>query len=69
METKTHKNTAKVDCRQVIGLLFPEGMAYVTKVENYPDKYFYWESEKEPLCFQSKESADDATLGMVLIDS
>ena len=66
METKTHKNTAKVDCHWVIGLLFPEGTAYVTKIENYPDKCFYWESEKEPLCFQSKESADDYAFGMLL---
>ena len=66
METKTHKNTAKVDCRWVIGLLFPERTAYVTKVENYPDKCFYWESGKGPLCFQSKESADDYAFGMLL---
>lgn len=49
MSVKTHKNTAKVDCRWVIGLLFAEGTAYVTGIENYPEKCFYWEQGKEPL--------------------
>ena len=66
MEAKTHKNTAKIDCHWVIGLLFREGTAYVTKIENYPEKCFYWESGKTPLCFERKESADDYAFGMLL---
>ena len=44
MYVRIHKNTAKVDCRWAIGLLFAEGIAYVTRIENYPEKCFYWES-------------------------
>ena len=66
MSVKMHKNTAKVDCRWAIGLLFAEGIAYVTKIENYPEKCFYWESGKEPLYFESKGTADDYAFGMLL---
>lgn len=66
MDVKTHINTAKVECRWVIGLLFPEGISYVTRIENYPDKSFYWGSEEEPLFFESKETADDYAFGMLL---
>lgn len=66
MEAKTHKNTAKIDCHWVIGLLFPEGTVYVTKIENYPAKCFYWEPGKAPFCFGSKRSADDYAFGMLL---
>ena len=66
MSVKTHKNTAKVDCRWAIGLLFAEGIAYVTRIENYPEKCFYWESGKEPLYFESKRTADDYAFGMLL---
>jgi len=66
MSVKTHKNTAKVDCRWIIGLLFAEGIAYVTKIENYPEKCFYWDSEDEPLYFESKRTADDYAFGMLL---
>lgn len=66
MEAETHKNTAGIECHWIIGLLFPEGTAYVTKIENYPEKCFYWESGKAPLCFGSKESADDYAFGMLL---
>lgn len=66
MDVKTHINTAKVACRWAIGLLFPEGISYVTKIENYPDKSFYWDSEEEPLFFESKEVADDYAFGMLL---
>ena len=66
MSVKSHKNTAKVDCRWAIGLLFAEGIAYVTKIENYPKKCFYWESGKEPLYFESKRTADDYAFGMLL---
>lgn len=44
MSVRIQKNTAKVDCRWAIGLLFAEGIAYVTKIENYPEKCFYPES-------------------------
>ncbi len=66
MSVRTHKNTAKVDCRWVIGLLFAEGIAYVTKIENYPEKCSYWDSEDEPLYFESKRTADDLAFGMLL---
>lgn len=66
MDVKTHQNTVKVDCRWVIGLLFSEEIAYVTKIENYPDKCFYWESGKEPLYFESKRTIDDYAFGMLL---
>lgn len=46
MFAKIHKNTAKVDCRWVIGLLFAEGIAYVTKIENYPEKCFVWRDKR-----------------------
>ena len=42
MFAKIHKNTAKVDCRWVIGLFFAEGIAYDTKIENYLEECFYW---------------------------
>ena len=41
MYVKTHKNTVKIDCQCAIGLLFAEGIAYVTKIENYPRKMFF----------------------------
>lgn len=66
MSVKTHKNTAKVDCRWVIGLLFAKGIAYVTKIENYTEKCIYWEFGKEPLYFESKETADDYAYSMLL---
>lgn len=66
MSVKTHKNTAKIDCRWAIGLLFAEGIAYVTRIENYPEKCFYWESGKEPLYFESKRTVDDYAFGMLL---
>ena len=66
MSVRIHKNTAKVDCRWVIGLLFAEGIAYVTMIENYPEKCFYWEEGKEPLYFESKRTADDYAFGMLL---
>ncbi len=66
MDVKTHINTAKVECRWAIGLLFPKGISYVTKIENYPDKSFYWDSEDEPLYFESKRTADDYAFGMLL---
>lgn len=66
MSVRIHKNTEKVDCRWAIGLLFLEGIAYVTKIENYPEKCFYWKSGKEPLYFESKRTADDYALGMLL---
>ena len=65
MSVKTHKNTAKIDW-WAIGPLFAEGIAYVTKIENYPEKCFYWESGKGPLYFESKRSADDYAFGMLL---
>ena len=65
MEGKTHKNTAKVDCRWAIGLLFPEGLKFVTQADNH-SKYFYWESGKEPLFFESKRTADDYAFGMAV---
>ncbi len=43
-----------------------EEYAYVTRIENYPEKCFYWESGKEPLYFESKRSADDYAFGMLL---
>ena len=66
MSVRIHKNTAKVDCRWAIGLLFAEGIAYVTKIENYPEKCFYPESGKEPLYFESKGTADDYAFGILL---
>ena len=66
MSLKSHKNTAEVDCRWAIGLLFAEGIAYVTKIENYPEKCFYPESGKEPLYFESKRTADYYAFGMLL---
>lgn len=66
MDVKTHKNSAKVECRWAVAILFTEGIAYVTRVENYPDKCFYWEYGKEPLYFESKGSADDYAFGMLL---
>ena len=65
MDVKTHRNTAGVDCRWAIGLLFPDGLKFVTKADNR-SKYFYWESGKEPLFFESKRTADDYALGMAL---
>ena len=53
-------------CRWVIGLLFAERVAYVTKIENDPKKCFYWDSEDEPLYFESKRTADDYAYGMLL---
>ncbi len=66
MDVKTHINTARVECRWAIGLLFPEGISYVTKIENYPDKSFYWDSEDEPEYFENKRTADDYAFGMLL---
>ena len=65
MDVKTHTNTARVDCRWAIGLLFPEDLKFVTNADNRT-KYFYWESGKEPLFFESKRTADDYALGMAL---
>ncbi len=65
-EVKTHKNKAKVDCRWAIGLLFNEGLQFVTKIENYPKKIFDWEAGKEPLYFGSKEVVDDYAFGMLM---
>lgn len=66
MDVKTHINTARVECRWAIGLLFPKGISYVTKIEDYPDKSFYWDSEDQPLYFESKRTADDYAFGMLL---
>ena len=66
MDVKTHMNTAKVECRWMIGILFEERLAYVTKIENYPEKCFCWDSEDEPLYFESKRTADDYAFGMLL---
>lgn len=66
MFAKIHKNTAKVDCRWVIGLFFAEGIAYVNKIENYLEKCFYWEAGREPLYFENKKSVDDYAFGMLL---
>lgn len=63
MDIKTHKNTAKVDCHWAIGLLFSDGLKFVTQADNC-SKYFYWESGKEPLYFESKRTADDYAFGM-----
>ena len=65
MAEKTHKNTAKVDCRWVIGLLFPDGIKFVTQADNH-SKYFYWESWKEPMFFESKRTADDYAFSMAV---
>ncbi len=65
INVKTHKNSMKVDCRWVIGLLFAEGLMFVTKADNH-SKYFYWESGKEPLYFESKRTADDYAFGMAV---
>jgi len=65
MDAKTHKNTARVDCRWTIGLLFPDGLMFVTKMDNR-SKYFYWESGKQPLSFKSKHTADDYAFGMAV---
>ncbi len=65
MTVKTHLNTAKIECRWVIGLLFPEGISYVTKIEKYPKKYFYWEAGEEPLYFGNKKIVDDYAFGML----
>ena len=65
MEGKAHKNTAKVDCRWAIGLLFPDGLKFVTQADSH-SKYFYWESGKEPLFFESKHTADDYAFGMAV---
>jgi len=62
---KTHKNSAKVDCRWAIGLLFSDGIKFVTRADNSP-KYFYWEAGKEPLYFESKQTADDYAFGMAV---
>ncbi len=63
MAVKIHTNTARVDCRWAIGLLFTDGLMFVTKVDHHP-KYFYWESGKEPLYFASKRTVDDYAFGM-----
>ncbi len=65
INVKTHKNSMKVDCRWVIGLLFAEGLMFVTKADNH-SKYFYWESGKEPLYFESKRTADYYAFGLGL---
>ncbi len=65
MADKTHFNTAKVSCRWAIGLLFPDGLMFVTKADHHP-KYFYWESGKEPLYFESKRTANDYAFGMAV---
>lgn len=65
MAVKTHKNTARVDCYWAIGLLFPDGLKFVTQADNR-SKYFYWESGKEPLFFESKRTADDYAFGMAV---
>ena len=65
MDAKTHKNTARVDCRWAIGLLFPDGIKFVTQTDNR-SKYFYWESGKEPLFFESKRTADDYAFSMAI---
>ena len=65
MAIKTHKNTAKVDCRWVIGLLFSDGLKFVTQAYNH-SRYFYWESGKEPLFFERKRAADDYAFGMAV---
>ena len=65
MDSKTHKNTARVDCRWAIGLLFSDGIKFVTQADNR-SKYFYWESGKEPLFFDSKRTADDYAFGMAV---
>lgn len=41
MSVRIYKNTARVDCRWVIGLLFAQGISYVTRIENYLEKCFY----------------------------
>ncbi len=65
MDVKTHKNTAKVDCRWAIGLLFSEGLLFVTEADG-ESKYFYWEYGKEPLYFENKRTADDYAFGMAV---
>jgi len=65
MDVRTHTNTARVDCRWAIGLLFPDGLMFVTRADNQ-SKYFYWESGKEPLYFESKRTADDYAFGMAV---
>lgn len=60
---KTHKNKAKVNCRWCIGLLFNDGLRFVTSLEWSP-KTFKWESGKEPMYFDSKEYVDDIAFGM-----
>lgn len=63
MEVKTHFNTRNIPCRWAIGLLFADGLMFVTRADHHP-KYFYWEAGKEPLYFQSKRTADDYAFGM-----
>jgi len=65
MAVKTHFTTANVSCRWAIGLLFPDGLMFVTRVDHHP-KYFYWDSGKEPLFFESKRTADDYAFGMAV---
>ncbi len=65
MDVKAHKNTARVDCRWAIGLLFSEGLMFVTEADG-DSKYFYWEYGKEPLYFENKRTADDYAFGMAV---
>ena len=65
MAVKTHFNTAGLSCRWAIGLLFLDGMMFVTRADHHP-KYFYWEHGKEPLFFESKRTADDYAFGMAV---
>ncbi len=63
MEIKTHKNKAGIKCRWVIGILFNDGIRFVTRLDN-PNKNFYYETDKEPMYFDSKEYVDDIAFGM-----
>ncbi len=55
MSVKTHKNTAKIDCWWAIGLLFAEGIAFVTKIENYPKNVFIGNREKSFSILKARE--------------
>lgn len=63
MVAKTHKNKAGMKCRWAIGILFQEGISFVTKLDK-SNKNFFYEADKEPMYFDSKEYVDDIAFGI-----
>ncbi len=63
MEIKTHKNKAGMKCRWAIGILFNDGIRFVTSLDN-SNKSFFWEADKEPMYFDSKSYVDDIAFGI-----